>query len=109
MKLNKKKPRKLMRIKRHKNEFYKAWWYLVNHRLFNNDFIGCLDTEVVKVNPITNSVDDNNSKNTKVQIWLECGPWDKECRVHDIDLDCGGDTFEEAIIKLAYLVRDKYT
>lgn len=27
---------------------------------------------------------------------------------HDIELDCGGDTFEEAIIKLANLVRERY-
>lgn len=108
MRLNRKKPRKQLRINRHKKEFYKAWHYLLNHKIFNDAFVDCLDIEVVKVNPVTNSVDNNFSKNTKVQVWLECGPWNKKCRMHDIDLDCGGDTFEDAIIKLAYLVRDKY-
>ena len=32
----------------------------------------------------------------------------KDCYTHDIDLDCGGDTFEEAIIELAKLVKKYY-
>lgn len=104
----KKKQRKQLRQKRHKINFYKAWNYLNNHKIFNNDFMGCLDIGVAKVNPKTNSIDNSFNKNTKVEVWLECGPWDKECRIHDIDLDCGGNTFEEAIVKLADLVKNKY-
>lgn len=73
---------------------------------FNNE----LWIEVVKVNPDTNEIDNDCTKNTKVQIWLEHGSYDTEwggC-THDIDLDCGADTFEEAIIKLAQLVKEKY-
>jgi len=63
---------------------------------------------VVKVNPLTNEVDDDQTKNTKTQVWLEVGPWSEQYHTHDWDLDCGGDTFEEAIIKLADLVKQYY-
>ena len=53
----------------------------------------------------------DETKNTKVEIWLEHGHYDVDwgACVHNIDLDCGGDTFEEAIIKLAELVKRHYT
>ena len=92
-------------------DFYNAWQFLSNHKMFNGLFHECLWTEVVKVNPITDEIDDDHSKNTKVQVWLEHGPYEEiwgSC-THDIDLDCGGDTFEEAIIKLATLVKKHYT
>lgn len=89
--------------------FYQAWHYLINHPMFNEKFQSCLDVDVVKVNPKTNCVDDNDSLNTKTQIWLECGPYFENQITHDIDLDCGGNTFEDAIIKLAKLVKKYYT
>jgi len=101
-------------------DFYTAYQFLYNHPMFqeevsyNNDtwneshFKECLDIEIVKVNPETNSIDDDEIKNTKVQIWLECGRYDKECRIHDIELDCGADTFELVIIELANLVEEWY-
>ena len=93
-------------------DFYSAWQFLQEHKIFNDRFSNDLWFEVVKVNPETNAIDYNDySKNTKVQVWLEHGPYDAEwggC-THDIDLDCGGDTFEEAIIKLARLVQKYYT
>ena len=93
-------------------DFYTAWIFLSEHKIFNDRFSNDLWFEVVKVDPDTNGIDyKDSSKNTKVQIWLEHGPFDKEWRActHDIDLDCGSDTFEEAIIKLAKLVKEKYT
>lgn len=95
------------------NEFYKAWQYLSGHKIFEDDykinhFLNCLDIEVIKINPKTDCIDVDTYKNTKVQIWLECGPYKDERPVHDIDLDCGGDSFEEAIINLAKLVQEKY-
>ena len=90
--------------------FYDAYQFLDNHKIFNGNFTYQLWFEIVKVNPETNAIDDDSAKNTKVQVWLEHGPYDKEwggC-THDIDLDCGGDTFEEVIIKLAELVKGKY-
>ena len=88
--------------------FYDAWHFLENHKVFNGCFQECYDIEVVKVNQDIDMVDDDSSKNTKTQIWLECGPWDPDCRTHNIDLDCGGDTFEDAIINLAILVKNQY-
>jgi len=98
-------------------DFYIAWNYLDGHSIFQNTEYGllydsrfkqCLDIDVVKVNPDTNTIDDNKELNTKVQIWLEAGPYLGKHFAHDIDLDCGGNTFEEAIIELASLVKQKY-
>ena len=89
-------------------EFFEAWEFLLEHKMFNRFFRDILYIMVVKVNPETNEVDDDNSKNTKTEVWLECGPWSAEYNTHDWDLDCGGDTFEEAIIKLAGLVKKWY-
>ena len=98
------------------DKFYKAWRYLTTCDYFNitfgsfseNNFgHGCLDIDVVKVNPETMAMDDNDKNNTKIQIWIETGNWHKESSTwcHDIFLDCGGDTFEDAIIELAKLVK----
>jgi len=97
--------------------FHTAWSYLDDHIIFSDRhttypdsiFQQCLDIEVVKVNPQTDSIDDNRKLNTKVQIWLEAGPHIGRHHAHDIDLDCGADTFEEAIIELASLVKQKYS
>lgn len=92
-------------------DFYTAWNFLQEHKIFNDRFSYDLWFEIVKVDPKTNAIDyQDTTKNTKVQVWLEHGPYDAEwgACTHDIDLDCGGDTFEEAIIKLAKLVEGKY-
>lgn len=92
-------------------EFYSAWIFLVKHKMFNGRFENDLWFDVVKVNPDTNEIDDDKDKNTKVEVWLEHGHYDEDwgACVHNIDLDCGGDTFEEAIIRLAGLVKKHYT
>lgn len=112
-----------MKTDKHKEGFYKAWWYLKEHSMFKQPpinepyFLGSLDIDVAKVNPKTKKIDDNESKNTEVNIWLECGPheeWEEgefgkmKGFTHDIRLDCGGKTFEEAIIVLAKLVKKFY-
>lgn len=81
---------------------YEAYWYLQEL-----GYIDHLDIMMSKVNPETNEIDDDNSKNTKVEVWLETGLWDEELMMptHDIDLDVGAETFEEAIIKLAQKVK----
>jgi hemerythrin-like domain-containing protein len=126
------------------DNFYDAWWYLNTtdvfwHKnlepsacrddegnLYSNEFRRCLDIDVQKVNPETCSIDDDESKNTKVEIWLECGEpytykeldapgWFKEesdldevrYSSHNTDYDCGGNTFEEAIVNLANIVWEK--
>ena len=89
--------------------FYEAWHYLKSHPMFNDNFEDCLDIEVVKINPKTKEIDfENNELNTLTEIWLEIGPYIKDGFAHDIDLDCGGYSFEEAIINLAKLVKQYY-
>lgn len=104
------------------NDFYKAFAFLEQHSYFKYSLQGetgekncecfpyALDVQVVKVNPETDSIDDDENKNTEIRVWLECGDWDYDCGVatHDIKLDCGAETFEEAIIKLAGLVAKEY-
>lgn len=107
------------------NDFYIAYNWLREHPAFfivdekgripyADGFESNLSIEVVLVNPETNCIDDNKKLNTKTRVWLECGPyiWEKDfnfrASCHDIDLDCGGDSFEEAIIELSKLVRRKY-
>jgi hypothetical protein len=93
-------------------DFYSAWQFLSEHRIFNTRFEHDLWFDVVKVDPETGAINLlDRSKNTKVEVWLEHGPYDASwggC-THDIDLDCGGDTFEDAIIALAKLVKQHYT
>lgn len=92
-------------------DFYTSWMFLSEHKMFRGLFECGLYTVVVKVNPETNTIDDDTTKNTKVQVWLEHGGYDEEwgSTTHDFDLDCGGDTFEEAIVELAKLVQKYYT
>ena len=95
-------------------DFYEAFHYLQDHPMVESSdvkFSRCLDIMVVKIDPNINAIDLVDSiKNTKTQIWLEFGPWDpiEKAPMHDIRLDCGGDTFEEAVIQLANRVRQYY-
>lgn len=86
-------------------------------------FEDCVDVDIVKVNPGTDCIEKDDNLNTKTRVWLECGPWvhkDREAGKydskeffpegpsHDWNLNCGGDTYEEAIVKLANLVSQNY-
>ena len=106
-----------MKKQNKKTGFYDSWYFLMDHPAFVDDrgiddFQRALDIHLAMVNPKTLMVDDNKTKNIKLQVWLECGKWYKDKQgsgyTHDIDLDCGADTFEEAIIKLGKLVRKHY-
>ena len=85
-----------------------------------------LDIFYTKVNK-KRSVDSNPDKNQYVECWLEFGPiqysyaysgtkkpmgeWDTETvleHTHDIRLDTGAPTFDEALVKLAKLVKKYY-
>jgi hypothetical protein len=93
------------------SDFYEAYNWLVEHPIFQGHFPCCMDIEVVKVNPETDEIDDNDDLNTKTAVWLENGPVDLNESIiysHDIDLDCGADTFEEAICIMAKLVLKRY-
>ncbi len=85
-------------------------------------FSDCVEINLVWVNPETKEIDDNPALNTHFQVWLEGGGWfdtrkedwgNPEDRnpwltYHDINLDCGGDSLEEALLKLADLVQEHY-
>lgn len=83
--------------------FYEAFEFLNHHP--KGKFIAALDIDVAMVNPVTKEIDRDPAKNTRLEVWLESGP---EVGFHDLMLDCGGETFEEAIIKLASLVDTYY-
>lgn len=102
------------------NNFYDSFHYLNTHPIFNHKpngeqtyysfFNHCLDVDVQKVNPANGIKEDDESLNTQVEIWLEAGPFISEDIIsHDVDLDCGGYTYEQAIINLANLVYEKYS
>ena len=110
-------------------DFYEAWWFLNEHPAFIDwnvvtnkldnpnhfiNFASCLCIEVVKVNPKTKRICKKDELNTLTQVWLECGGYEYDdnfkeyIHCHDIRLDCGADNFEEAIVKLANLVKKHY-
>lgn len=98
-------------------QFIESWDYLNNLDIIHykgvSQFERCLSVGVVKVNPNTLEIDDNAELNTKVQVWLEFGgiAYDEDFKttipIHDIDLDCGADNFEQAIIELGRLCKEK--
>lgn len=108
------------------NNAYDAFWFLTDHPkavigkvdpdLKHVDDAAFIDNIVliyVKINPETNSITDTDA-DTQVQVWLESGPqeWNDALQdyipTHDPDLDCGGDTFDDALIALANKVKEHY-
>ena len=82
---------------------------------WEGQFIYNLDFDYHMVNPETGAIDNDKSKNTKMEVWLETGPayFDDyggryQRNMHDTRLDCGGATFEEALIELANLIKKYY-
>jgi len=110
------------------NEFYEAFWWLEAHPAFFHatehtldlpGFFDSLNIQVQKVNPLTKLIDGDESLNTLVEIWLSVGPWEEvgededaygtgEMSSRDYDLNCGGPSYEEAIIEMARLVNEHY-
>lgn len=111
-------------------DFYEAYRYLEDHKYFRHEdfykkhgfeltmFSTNTRVFVVKVDPDTYCIEEDESRNTKTVIWLETGrtinedigdgDGVQEMTEHDWRLDCGGDTYEEAIIKLANLIDETY-
>ena len=105
-------------------DFIDSWYWLDDHPIFRDTygcsrFQECLWIDVVKVNPETLSIDDDERLNTRTRVWLESGPWlvadaQNEPSIvfdqaqHDYNLDVGGDTYEKAIKHLAEKVRELY-
>jgi hypothetical protein len=101
--------------KKRDTEFKKAF---AEHRTtmeWKGQFIYNLDIHYAKVDPETRRIEDDQSKNTVIEVWLETGPamWEDLANqyisnTHDTSLDCGGPTFDEALIVLANKVKEKY-
>lgn len=85
--------------------------------------IGCFSDlvwiDLAYVNPRNNIISDDDSLNTKPEVWIEAGPYvdasewgfshsDRWVKSHDYRLDCGGDTLEEALCELFVLVNRYY-
>lgn len=114
-------------------DFYEAWWFLNECKSFKakeedykkleysdhlaktmseeqSYFQNSLCIEVRKVNPENDIIERKVNLNTKTVVWLECGsPYYDEytntiLTYHNWNWDCGGDTFEEAIINLANII-----
>jgi len=88
-------------------EAYNAWWELADTYDWNMSHI---EITMMKVNPVTRKVEDDQHINTHIEYWVETGQFNEEFMAfeHDIRLDCGGDSYDEAIIKLLKLVRKFY-
>lgn len=100
-------------------DFYTAYNFLADHEMCKykikstnykvSKFYNCLEIDVVKVNPINSMIENDDNRNTKTEVWLEFGAvLEEDVCEHDTRLDCGGDTFEEAIVELANLVDTYY-
>lgn len=119
-------------------DFFNAWYYLKGHPAFwkfygsddmphaerfherylepEQGVANRIEVWVAKVNPATGRTDDDDTLNTQTEIWLETGMYrwpDKHFReyavpYHDYTLDCGGATYEQAIINMARNVHDTY-
>jgi hypothetical protein len=121
-------------------DFHNAWHYLNNHpiywkfsqsrsddrppnhysRLIHTHGISrCVDIDVVQVNPDTETIEEEEAKNTATRVWYETGQFDLLPREYEFDMrgqhqwhdwkiDGGAPTVEEAIIKLAHKIHKKY-
>lgn len=92
------------------------YWWIYNHASFvNKDLVyPKIEIEPHNVCPDTNRIEDHEYLNTKVQYWVELmtPEFDEDSQnwilSHDYQLDCGGDTFEEAIDALYNKVLERY-
>ena len=95
-------------------DFQEAWYWLSNHPIFldynrgGSRFQADLYMEISKVNPQTGEIEDEESLNTEVCIFLEHGPFNGYRCSYDRDLECQGSTYEEVIIALCEKVKNKY-
>lgn len=104
------------------NNVDKYYW-IIYHPNMTNDYGSKPVIELTPhmVNPNNNTIEPNNALNAKQQWWIEVNVPRKEFDpkvsyphensfefTHDWNLDCGGDSAEEAIDKLYNLVIEHY-
>lgn len=118
------------------DDFHSAWHYLDGHPAFwkfstpsagddrprnhyafleKGQAFARMSVDVLVTRVAENGVQsDDPELNTRTEVWLEAGKWDLlegehvHAHWHDIELDTGAPTYEEAVVKLARLVREKY-
>lgn len=82
-------------------------------------YVPFADSAIIEITPHmvcpeTNRIEDLQLLNTKLQFWVELliphfdEQFKQHCHAHDYELDCGGDTWEEAVENLYKLVLEKY-
>ena len=88
-------------------DIYDKYWWVKEHPRLDKRNVGIADIEIdiQKVNPKTKSIDDDNSLNTKIEYWIEVMTHQLDddhqwIACHETDLDCGGDTLDDAINNL---------
>ena len=100
-------------------DFCQIWLWLQNHPKLNEypllgTFTESLWIDVVKVCPETDEISEDETRNTKIQVWLESGiateliAGKRAIWTHNLSWDCGGDTFEEAIQALYEKIKKDY-
>lgn len=95
-----------------------AHTYLSDHPVRGHQDTSFLDTlwfTYVRIDPTTRSIEDDAERNTETEVWVETGPGrtvpDDLCGaigIHDHELDCGGPTFDAALVALANRVHAVY-
>lgn len=94
--------------------FDEAFTFLVNHPIYCGRFFQCADFDSVEVCSRTTQAEDPSScfASDTCMVWVESGPYeisdDYVGPTDDLDLHCGGWTFEEAVVHLAHLVKQYY-
>lgn len=101
------------------NNAFEAYWWVYEHPKLQYKDCGSPWIEMAPHMVCDDGyIHEDRSKNTHLEWWIECGPYvDVEepwgetfgCMPsHDYELDCGGATAEDAVMKLAQLVLEKY-
>lgn len=89
----------------------KYYWIIDHPHIGAEGVQGSIELTPQKVNPENSTIEENEELNTKYEWWVEFSKLDKisdGIETHYWELDCGGDTAEEAINNLYNLVKDKY-
>lgn len=91
------------------NTVDKFYW-VMDHPAIGNS-LGQAEIEITPhmVNPETGVIDDNQSNNTKMELWVEVSKSNTQgLSTHYWELDTGGDTFDEAVDELYSLTLKHY-
>lgn len=93
------------------NHVQKYYWTIDHEKIGVKHAQGTIELCPQLVNPVNNEISKHNKLNTKFQWWVEFSKLDSmddEHNTHYQNLDCGGDTAEEAINALYELVLKEY-